>query len=273
LKPKQVNQKIHLVEAPRQIFQKRKRNIMARVTLSAMFTSIAGRFGGGVFRNWKGTTVLAVLPDSVANPSTSKQEQARSILSCSSKAWAGLATAVRDGWRAVAAQLSDAWEGYGNQVGSRTLIYPPRGPYTALGALTSVAGLQNSIGEFDCGDATPTAPVGIGNPSIPILGTISGDTAGLVIPWTDPSAWGENATAGFVRVWVKSENGSFHTQLAGAVAAATETLTVTVLTPQGGGHAIAITAGYYRIQLDAVNLEGLRGAPSAIAEFLVEDAV
>jgi len=246
---------------------------MARVKLSAIFTSIAGRYGGGVFRNWKGTTVLGVLPDSVSNPSTAKQEKSRSVMTCSSKAWAGLATGVRDGWRAVASALSAAWEDFGNPVGSRTLVYPPRGPYTALGALASVSGLLSSVGAFDSGDATPTAPVGVGNPGIPVLGAISGDDNGLIIPWTDPSSWGENGHVGNVRVWIKSENGTFHTQIGAYEAAAAETTTITTLTPRGGGHAITITPGYYTVQLDAVNGEGLRGAPSAIAEFLVEEGI
>ena len=158
-------------------------------------------------------------------------------------------------------------------MGSRTLIYPPRGPYTGLGALTSVCGLLNSIGLYSCGDATPTAPVSVGNPSIPSLGTISGDDAGIVIPFTDPSTWGANASAGKVRVWAIKEDGTFHSQIAGVVDAGTQTITITDLTPQGGGHNILVTCGYYRFQLDAVNADGLRSAPSAVAEFLVEEHV
>lgn len=243
---------------------------MARVKLSALFTSIVGRYGGGVFRNWKGVPVLAALPSAVANPSTAAQERSRSLLSCSSKLWSGLAAARRSEWRAVASALTEQWENAVNPVGERTLIYPPRGPFTGLGALTSVIGLLGSVDEFDCGDATPTAPVSIGSPEAPLLGTLSGDTTtGLTIPWTDPSSWGKDATAGNVRVYVKSEDGTFHTQLAAFEAAATETTTITTLRPRGGGAAIAITEGYYTVQLDAVNAEGLRSAPSQIGEFLL----
>ncbi len=246
---------------------------MARVKLSALFTSIAGRYGGGVFRNWKGTTVLAVLPDSVANPSTVKQQGARAILTFASKIWGGLTSALRSDWRAVAVALSEQWADFGNPVGSRTLVYPPRGPFTGLGALTSVCGLLHTAGTFDPGDATPTAPVAVGAPGIPLLGTISGDTAGLIIPWTDPASWGNNGSAGHVRVWVKSEDGTFFTQIAAVEAAAAETTTITTLTPRGGGALTALREGFYRVQLDAINAEGLRGAPSAIAEFRVEPAV
>jgi len=184
-----------------------------------------------------------------------------------------MSTVVRDAWRTVASALSLQWANFGNPVGARSVIYPPRGPYTGLGALTSVAGLKSSLGTFACTMGDPVAPVGVGGPGIPILGTLSGDDAGLVVPWTDPGGWGENATAGHVRVWIKSENGTFHAQIAGFAVATTETLTITSLVPRGGGHPIPLSPGYYIVQLDAVNLEGLRGAPSAIAEFLVEEHV
>lgn len=246
---------------------------MARVKLSALLVSIAGRYGGGVFRNWKGTTVLSILPSSVANPATAKQEAQRSVLACMSKAWAGLSTEVRNDWRTVASALSEQWGNYSNPVGTRSLIYPPRGPYTGLGALTSVAGLKSSIAGFACGDAIPAAPVNVGGPGIPILGTLSGDDAGFVIPWTKPSNWGENSHEGHVRVWVKSENGTFHAQIAGYGTGIVETITVTELVPRGGVSAVPIRPGYYTVQLDAVNEEGLRGAPSAVAEFLIEEHV
>ena len=68
---------------------------MARAKLSALLVSLAGRYGGGVFRNWKGITVLAVLPNSVGNPATEKQTEIRAILTCASKLWGLLTSAVR----------------------------------------------------------------------------------------------------------------------------------------------------------------------------------
>ena len=243
---------------------------MAVVKLSALFTSIRGRYAGGVFRNFKGVTVLGALPSAVANPSTSLQEKARNILAVASKFWAGLALARKSEWRAVASALTEAWKDYGNPVGERSLIYPPKGPYTALGALVSVCGLLGSVDDWDTEDAVPPAPVGVTAPAIPTVNAITGDTtAGLTITWDDPDSWGHNGSAGWVRVYVKSEDGTFHTQLVGTVAAAAETVTVTTMTPRGGGAKIALKVGYYHVQLDAVNDEGLRGAPSAIGEFLV----
>lgn len=247
--------------------------IMARVKLSAIFTSIAGRFGGGVFRNWKGTTVLSALPSSVDNPGTIYQEKARDILAYISKRWGQISTNARSNWRTVADYLTEQWQGVGNPVGARTLIYPPRGPFTGLGAMTSAAGLLGSVDEWTPEDADPTAPVGVTPPSLPVLGTISGDTAGLIIPWTDPATWGTNGTLGTVRVFVKSEDGTFHTQLAAFEAGGTETTTITALRPRGGGPPTALREGYYIVQLDAVNAEGLRSAPSAIGDFRVEPAV
>lgn len=241
---------------------------MARVKLSALFTNVAGKYGGGVFRNWKGRTVLSALPSSVANPATAAQAKARGIIACASKIWASLPAIRRSQWRAVAVALSSQWENSENEIGERQVIYPPRGPFTPLGALCSVCGLLGSVDEWECGDTTPTAPVGIGAPSIPQNLVASGDTTlGLTLTWDDPSTWGEDATAGNVRVFIKSEDGVFHAQLAGFAAAAAETLTVTQLKPRGGGGLIDLPLGVYHIQIDAVNAEGLRSAPSAVVEF------
>jgi len=243
---------------------------VAVVKLSALFTSMRGRYAGGVFRNWKGLTVLGALPSAVANPSTQLQEKARNILSTASKLWSGFTLTTKSEWREVAVFLTATWKNFQNPVGERSLIYPPRGPFTGLGALTSVAGLLGSVDHWAPGDATPAAPVSVTNPTLPVLGAISGDTtAGLTILFRDPSEWGINGTAGFVRIFIKSEQGSFHTQLSGVLAAGVETLTVTQLRPRGGGAAVPIREGYYFIQADAVNAEGLRGAPSAIGEFLL----
>lgn len=245
---------------------------MARVKLSSLFTSILGRYGGGVFRNFKGLTVLSALPSAVANPSTADQQKARGILACASKGFRGLDAATRSAWRAVATALSAQWQNSENEIGERQVIYPPRGPFTPLGALVSVCGLLGSVDSWECGDAFPTAPLGIGAPSIPLLGVLGGDTtAGLTVAFDDPSTWGAEATAGKVRVFVKSEDGDFHAQLAAVVTAAVETATVSTLKPRGGGVAVPIKKGVYHVQIDAVNAEGLRSAPSAVGEFFLDD--
>jgi len=209
----------------------------------------------------------------VDNPATIQQEQARDILAYISKIWGRLTSAIRENWRTVASDLTEQWQGVGNPVGARTLIYPPRGPYTGLGALTSVAGLLGSVGDFEPADSTPTAPVGVTAPSIPVIGTLSGTTAGLVIPWTDPADWGTNGSVGWVRVFIKSEDGTFHTQIGAFEVGTTESTTITELRPRGGGLATSLIVGFYVVQLDAINAEGLRSAPSAIAEFRLEDPV
>jgi len=241
---------------------------MARVKLSALFTAIAGRYGGGVFRNWKGLTVLSVLPDSVSNPQTAQQVKARGLLSCTTKKWKPLSVAVKDAWATVAAYLSEQWDNYENEVGSHTVIRTPRGPYTALGAMVSVHGLLGSVDEWDCEDAVITAPSSVTAPSMISDLAVTGDTAGLVCTWTDPSEWGSGAHAGNVRIWAKSENGVFFAQMNGFVAATTETYTITELTPVGGGGPISLTNGLYFIQVDAVNEEGLRNAPSNVYRFV-----
>lgn len=247
---------------------------MARVTLSALITSIAGRYGGGVFRNWRGTTVLAVLPDSVTNPSTDKQAKSREYLTIASKAWNKASAVVRSAWEEVAVILTAQWKDFGNPVGSRSIIIPPRGPYTGLGALTSVCGLLGSVEGWVPPAAIPAAPVGFTAPSAPKLLTVSGTIAlGLTVTWRDPASWGQNQSDGYVRVFVKAENGSSHTQLLGFTIEDVETLSIASLTPAGGGALLPFKQGWYVVQIDAINGAGLRGAPSAIKDFYVPAAV
>lgn len=246
---------------------------MARVKLSAIFTSIAGRYGGGVFRNWKGLTVLGILPDSVRNPQTIGQVKARGLLSCVTKKWKPLTVAVKDAWGTVAAYLSEQWDNFENEVGTHTVIRTPRGPYTALGAMVSVHGLLGSVDEWDCDDAVITAPASVTAPSMISDLSVSGTTAGLVCVWTDPAEWGANSHPGPVRIWAKSEDGVFFAQMNGFVAAAVETFTITALTPVGGGGPVPLTEGLYFIQVDAMNGEGLRNAPSNVFRFVAIDPI
>lgn len=243
---------------------------MARVRLSALFSSISGKYGGGVFRNWKGVTTLSMVPESVDNPASTKQNNARAYLSVASKGWAGLATAVRDAWFSVAEALSEQWSGSEDSIGERTVIYPPRGPYTGLGALVATCGLLASVGDWDTETALPTPPVGVGAPSVPTGLALSGDTAGLIATWTDPGSWGNNGTAGNVRVFVRSEDGTFHTQLGGYAAAESETKTITALSSAAGG-IIPLKKLRYLVQIDAVNAEGMRSAPSEVVEITLAD--
>ena len=245
----------------------------ARVGLSALFTSIAGRYGGGVFRNWKGLNVLAVLPDSVSNPQTVGQVKARGLLTCASKKWSVLAVAVKDGWATVASYLTEQWGNYTNEVGTHTVIRTPRGPYTDLGALMSVHALLGSCDAWDCEDAVTAPPAGITAPSQPMNLAVSGTTAGLVCVWDDPGEWGLGATAGYVRIWAKDESGLYFAQMNASVAAAAETFTITELTPVGGGGPITLKERLYYVQVDAVNAEGLRSAPSAVVRFQAADPV
>lgn len=247
--------------------------ISARVGLSALFTSITGRYGGGVFRNWKGLNVLAVLPDSVSNPQTAGQVKARGLLTCTTKKWAPLSIVVKDAWATVAVYLSNQWGNFTNEVGTHTVIRSPRGPFTSLGAMVSVHSLLGSCDNWTCEDAVVAAPAGVTAPAQPMNLNVTGDTDGMICTWDDPDPWGVNGTAGYVRIWAKSENGTFFAQMDGFVAAAAETYTIVSLTPVGGGHPIPITPGLYFVQADAVNAEGLRSAPSAVFHFVVETAV
>lgn len=237
---------------------------MARVKLSALITSIAGRYGGGVFRNWKGLTVLAVLPDSVRNPNSGKQAKARALLSCTSKKWSGLLVAVKGQWAAVAAYLTEQWGNFENEVGTHIVIRTPRGPFTALGAVVSVHSLLGSVDAWDCEDALITPPVGTVAPGIPQNLSCSGDTDGIVCVWDDPTEWGVTPSDEHIRIWAKSEDGVFFAQLDGVVAGGVETFTIVSLVPSGDTHQSALIPGLYYIQIDAINHDGFRGAPSAV---------
>ncbi len=246
---------------------------MARITLSALFTAISGRYGGGVFRNWKGLNVLAVLPDSVYNPQTAKQVKARGLLTCVTKMWSALSVPLKENWATVAVYLTEQWDNYNNEVGSHVVIRTPRGPYTALGAMMSVHSLLGSCDAWTCEDAVETPPVAVTAPAQPMNLTVTGDTAGLICVWDDPGTWGVGGSAGYVRIWAKSENGVFFSQLDQFVAAAAETATITNLIPVGGGHPTGLHEGLYFVQVDAVNAEGLRSAPSAVFKFTAADPV
>jgi hypothetical protein len=236
---------------------------MARVLMTNLISSITGRFGGGVFRNWKGLTVLSALPDSVDNPSSSAQANAREILSYCSKQWAGLDDTTRGGWEGVAAQLSEQWDHFSNEVGTKTVIVTPRGPFTAIGALCSVHGLLASVDAWDTADVLQTPPAGKGAPVAPTDCAFTQDpvSGNVTVTWTDPTEWGQGATDGYVRVWLRSENGIYHRQLVGSAAGGVETLTFDRLRTANGGQS-TVAPGWTIVQLDAVNEFGLRSAPA-----------
>ena len=223
---------------------------------------MAGRYGGGVFRNWKGLTVLGVLPSSVRNPGTARQVQARDVVAVISKAWSRLTAAARAQWADVAAYLTSQWQNYTNEVGTDAVIKVPRGPFGPLTALTAIHGLLQSVGAWGPHEPIVDAPVGMTGPSAPRSLTLSGDTDGLIATVSAPADWGDNATAGNIRVWVKSEDGTFFAQLAKYGAAGP--FTITTLHSSGSGIAIPLTPGWYFVQCDAVNAEGLRGTPGAV---------
>lgn len=244
---------------------------MARATLSALLVNLAGRYGGGVFRNWKGLIVLGALPESVRNPSTAKQVAARNFLTVVSKLWTGLSAEARGQWDSVGAYLTSQWENYSNEVGVRTVIKEPRGPFAGFTALSSIHCLLGSIGLWNGAAPLKAAPVGVTAPSVPTAIGVSGDTDGIVVAFGAPTSWGDGGTAGRCRIWIMSEDGTFFAQMADYNDVGP--MTITHLRSAGSGISIPITRGWYYIQLDAVNAEGLRSMPSAVTTFLCETAV
>jgi len=236
---------------------------MARVLMTNLISSISGRFGGGVFRNWKGLTVLSALPDSVSNPGSLAQADKREILTYCTKQWAGLDAADRGGWQAVADQLTEQWENFDNEVGVKGVCVTPRGPFTPIGAMVSVHALLASVGAWDTSMALVDPPASVGAPSQPTDVVVTQDpvTGIITVEWTDPATWGQNAHAGYVRVWFRSENGVYHRQLAASAASGVQTVDLPMLRTSGGGQS-AVAPYWSFIQLDAVNAEGIRSAPS-----------
>ena len=246
---------------------------MARVKLSAIFTSISGRFGGGVFRNWKGLKVLSVLQDYVYNPSTNKQTAVRELLAYVTKQWHTLTQAEKSQWNQVAVYLTDMWDGQDNPSWGPKVCRSPRGPFTPIGAFMGAHSLAHSIGEWDSGDALIPAPVGKTASSQPIITSVTGDTDGVIIAFDDPNTWGAGAHGGFVRVWCMYTNGAFFSQFAGFVAGGVGTITITQLVPRGGRDFVEMEVGELAIQLDAVNDQAIRSAPSDLEFFQVAEPI
>lgn len=241
---------------------------MARAKLSSLFVSLAGRYGGGVFRDWKGITVLSVLPQTVANPNTDRQVKARNVVSVASKAWKGMDAETRAGWGAVGTYLSDAWEHYQNEVGDDSVIKLPRGPFGPMQALIAVHGLLRSIGSWSPGDPMADPPVGISGPSAPATTTVTGNTSKITVTCPLPASWGQGGSAGKLRCWIRSEDGKFFPQLQDSNAAGS--FEITKLRVAGSGAEYPLTKGWYAVQVDAVNAEGLRGTPGPVVWFRAE---
>ena len=237
---------------------------MARVKLSGMFTRISGRLGGSVFRNWKGITVMSNLPDSVAQHDSPQQAKYREILAYCSKQWQQLGAADRNVWLSTADYLTEQWDPASNPVGENNVIRLPRGPYTGIAAMVSAHSLLASVDAWDTTMADVDPTIGGRAPSQPTGLALSGDTAGLIVDWTDPALWGEMCTAGYVRVWVVSTDLTYFTQLAAFEVATTETTTITELRISGSGGVEPLAECAYLVQVDAVNAEGYRSAPSAV---------
>ena len=237
---------------------------MARAKLSALLVSLQGRYAGGVFRNWKGLTVLGALPVTVRNPNTSAQVSARDVVSVVSKGWSGLTAEARAQWAAVGDYLTTEWGNYVHEVGTDQIIKVPRGPFGLMQALVAIHGLLQSIGEWNPQLPLVDAPVGVTGPSAPRALSLAGDTDGLVVTVTAPADWGTNGTTGEIRVWLKSEDGLFFAQMATSGAAGP--FTITTARASGTGHPVPLKEGWYFVQCDAVNAEGLRGTPGAVAK-------
>jgi hypothetical protein len=247
---------------------------MARVKLSAIIVGITGRYGGSVFRPWKGLTVLSALQTQVHNPDTPLQKQYRTCLSFVSKQWHKLTVAVKDQWGTVAAYLTEQWDPGENPVGFAGPITTPRGPFTPLGAVVAIHSLLRSIGTWAPGDALVTPPVGLVAPTAPENLAGSGDNTGIILTWAAPTNWG--GTAGKVRIWARTEDNRAYPQLLAVVPGATLTYTITGLRTTGGaGNTITLAkliSGQLLVCLDAVCAEGYRSAPSNVLQIRFDPA-
>jgi hypothetical protein len=242
---------------------------MARVKLSAILVGITGRYGGSVFRPWKGLTVLSALQTQVHNPNTVLQAMYRAVLAAVTRAWSALSVAKKQDWGTVADYLTNLWDTQENPVGYTGPITTPRGPFTPLGACLAVHSLLHTIAAWDPGDVLKSPPLSSVAPVAPTVLAASGDNAGVILTWADPSDWG--GTTGKVRIWARTEDGKCYPQLIATAAAAAETYTITGLRGAGAaGEVITLAelvSGDLFIGIDAVNGEGLRSAPSNVVQF------
>lgn len=241
---------------------------MARVKLSALFTAIRGRYAGGVFRDWNGRTTLAALPSSIQNHYTEHQVKYRAVLGVCSKSWSLLSLKERDAWEAFAVYLSEQWGNFNNEVGTRSLISVPRGPFSGIDALISVHSLLFSCNLWFPHQHLRSAPVGVSAPTLPEIVNVRKTPTGIRVQWSTITYWGKNATPGMVRIWARSENGVFYPQLDQSHTPVVNSSRIPKLRPVGGAAKIFLTTGVYHVQMDAVNNEGLRSAPSLIATVL-----
>lgn len=242
---------------------------MARVKLSAIFTSLRGRYGGGVFRNHRGTTTLASLQSSRREYHTFHQVKQRELLGVCSKGWSSLTVSEKDEWAEVAAYLSIRWGIFKNEVGSNSLIRTPRGPFTAIDAFISSHCLLGSTNLWRTGDPFIAAPVGVTAPSQATELVATKSLIRIAVSWVSPTSWGINGSVGWLRIWAKSENGTFYTQIARTRNPAQTTLRIDLMRPRGGGSWMPLVPGAYLVQMDAVSLEGLVSAPSNIARVVI----
>ena len=163
---------------------------MARVKLSAILVGITGRYGGSVFRPWKGLTVLSALQTQVHNPNTLLQNTYRTILAYVSKAWGKLTVEKKQDWGTVADYLTGVWDAQENPVGYTGPITVPRGPFTPLGACLACHSLAASVGKWTPGTALNAAPLEARTPVAPAMLAATGDTDGVILTWVDPPDWG-----------------------------------------------------------------------------------
>jgi hypothetical protein len=246
---------------------------MARVQLTSLLYDIRGKFGGGIFSNWKGVHVLRVPASSISNPATHKQAKAREVFSVLAKAWGGLSLANRDGWKTVAQYLSSL-EGGPNpsarEAGSGMPSGRQKGPYTPIGSMIACHGLLNSVGLWDTTDTIIDAPVGVTCPAPADVTSLSGVGNTLTVDFTDPVDWGTGGHAGGIQIWARSEDGVFFPQKVGYVADSVETFDFSQLVPSGGTAPINIHIGQViEVVIRPVNGEGLPGPASQRTQYLV----
>ena len=242
---------------------------MARVKLSALLTALQGKYGGGVFRNHRGSTTLASAQSSHKNHYTAEQIKYRELLGYLSKAWKTLSWSEKDKWEEVAVFLSVRWGNYKDAAGTMGVIRTPRGPFTGIDAFISAHSLLGSVDFWDTADALRSAPVGVSSPSPPIVTAFVGSTVMLSVGWTMSQYWGHNSPSGRIRVFMKSENSTYYPQLMRWRGPGSSGTNVMQMKARGSGQLLSFTHGVYLVQLDTVNVHGLSSAPSNIFKVLI----
>jgi len=233
---------------------------MARIKYSGLISDLRGKLGSTVASVWKsGIGYVKMMPTSVNNPNSTRQDVMRSVFSEFSKKWNDTLTAAeRADWETYALTKPGY---YAVTAGVRELVGSNGGTMSGINAycLTNAWLINTGM------TAVTAPPLGKTPPGKPeaVAATCAAGT--LTVTWTPPAS--KEALA-YVRVWIASQSGAFHKQKCKIEDVTVGTVNITTLRgAQGRDILISAMIGEIAyIQLDTVNPSGGKSAGSNTVE-------